>query len=1236
MAAISEKSYQNRKVASAKVGGATEEWLGMLRDRIKEVGDSPDKVFSAFDKDGDGELSFDDFKVSIDNEPLGLDADQVRKLFEFIADAKDKDITRKKFRDAIAPGIFGILPDDKQHMVLFYRQVSFVASSPLWEEILEEKGNLRLTVVTDWFTQPPEETLGTSSAKKLLITARRATAEFSHKEVFRMDDRANRARVEGILEKQEVGPNDLVDILLCRVSSEGKVDLSDFVGRATLNIRSIFKDKSDASELNLQLADKQGKGVANLTLDTGILDSLTALSKGGVGAVAASMSGVDWEASVTAKLSQLMGSKGISPAAAFASFDDNCDGEIDWAEFEAAIRNEPLQLDDAQRKRFFDYLCGGQKTIDLVTWKAKMSGSVVAASGVVSAQEAKNNILVMVKSAKVNESILKQRQIKYLCVRVDFTRKATGKLASTQVRPLKEGSTSVELNDRLTMPLKADSSDMEAASNRKHIIDALASKSQGDANIDVILVGLVDEGQGKRREMDLGVAPLDLKKLFRDGDDLEDFSLMPEHEGSSVGKIVLSLYFMQALRALNVNGKSATNVGAGAGSSGGGGAGAGGSGGGKGPGGEAGENKGAGSQGSSSSTAKSSSSSSGQNKAGTGQVALAFSQLRLEPLHALASDDKIKNLFLSANFMELLSSSRVAKSRSSPIALDDLRADKDKCKTLKHVVQLDVDDSLHAANRDALAKVFTNDENSRTGLLSLVLYRDLMSSEYNADGDTQVVARGVLSLNDMLHASLVEDEVKEVPLMDDAGALVAHCKVSMTFNKVSLAAVAGHTPFKQDELSHNLVVQMRQLQPTPRLRGVSSIAVAVKLQGAKEIVLGSKSRSIEMKDLTAGQLPRGDLCLNHKVLMPLASLADLRQSLLDVKTQSTLIKLMILNASDDSEIAECDIDLKKDVIDKRQDLSKHNVTFLDLDGSTSLAKGVVDVALMHAISPLRAASSAQAASEDISGASGSGGGKASRSPTEMSIVVDKLAVDHSILSDATIKKLLVQAQWLGVKEHRSIGLAPSATLPLKHEFVLDVASEHKGTTFKDLISQGLAKEARKGGAGNVQLSLVAQLDGASADKVLACGVIDISAFLFEQHTDGALDMYLVPGTTTDAAATAAASSGTKLSLAISFRKALGQIGVRLQERQAAASHVLDPRTQGIVERREGSQLAAKSEKESNLVLVVKGVELSNAALSSTKSEYAGPLFVAVDFFGDASSDDVAARGTDVCPHQTTS
>ena len=38
----------------------------------------------------------------------------------------------------------------------------------------------------------------------------------------------------------------------------------------------------------------------------------------------------------------------------------------------------------------------------------------------------------------------------------------------------------------------------------------------------------------------------------------------------------------------------------------------------------------------------------------------------------------------------------VAKSRSAPIALDDLRADKNKSKAIRHLVKLDVDDSLYA------------------------------------------------------------------------------------------------------------------------------------------------------------------------------------------------------------------------------------------------------------------------------------------------------------------------------------------------------------------------------------------------------------------------------------------------------------------------------------------------------------------------------------------------------------
>jgi hypothetical protein len=54
------------------VEGAEAEWLEMLRNKVKEVGHSADKVFLSFDKDADGELSFDDFKESMDGEQLGL------------------------------------------------------------------------------------------------------------------------------------------------------------------------------------------------------------------------------------------------------------------------------------------------------------------------------------------------------------------------------------------------------------------------------------------------------------------------------------------------------------------------------------------------------------------------------------------------------------------------------------------------------------------------------------------------------------------------------------------------------------------------------------------------------------------------------------------------------------------------------------------------------------------------------------------------------------------------------------------------------------------------------------------------------------------------------------------------------------------------------------------------------------------------------------------------------------
>ena len=50
------------------------------------------------------------------------------------------------------------------------------------------------------------------------------------------------------------------------------------------------------SELSLQLVNSEGKGVAKLTLDTGMIDSMRSLSAGGVGAVPSSMTAVDWYA----------------------------------------------------------------------------------------------------------------------------------------------------------------------------------------------------------------------------------------------------------------------------------------------------------------------------------------------------------------------------------------------------------------------------------------------------------------------------------------------------------------------------------------------------------------------------------------------------------------------------------------------------------------------------------------------------------------------------------------------------------------------------------------------------------------------------------------------------------------------------------------------------------------------------------------------------------------------------
>ena len=95
--------------------------------------------------------------------------------------------------------------------------------APMWEEISQEKGNMRFTIVTDWFSQTPDQTLPTSGAKVLCILANMASAEFGHKEIFRMDQPANRARVEAILEKASSSDEDKIVITLCKVTPEGTV-----------------------------------------------------------------------------------------------------------------------------------------------------------------------------------------------------------------------------------------------------------------------------------------------------------------------------------------------------------------------------------------------------------------------------------------------------------------------------------------------------------------------------------------------------------------------------------------------------------------------------------------------------------------------------------------------------------------------------------------------------------------------------------------------------------------------------------------------------------------------------------------------------------------------------------------------------------------------------------------------------------------------------------------------------
>ena len=114
-----------------------------------------------------------------------------------------------------------------------------------------------------------------------------------------MDSRVNRARIEAILANEASSAADMIEIILCKVTDSGTVLLDDYVAKASFDIRSILKDKADVSEMSLQLVNSEGKGVAKLTVDTGMYQSMTALNQSGVGAVASNLSAVDFVATST-------------------------------------------------------------------------------------------------------------------------------------------------------------------------------------------------------------------------------------------------------------------------------------------------------------------------------------------------------------------------------------------------------------------------------------------------------------------------------------------------------------------------------------------------------------------------------------------------------------------------------------------------------------------------------------------------------------------------------------------------------------------------------------------------------------------------------------------------------------------------------------------------------------------------------------------------------------------------
>ena len=131
--------------------------------------------------------------------------------------------------------------------------------------------------------------------------------------------------------------------------------------------------------------------------------------------------------------------------------------------------------------------------------------------------------------------------------------------------------------------------------------------------------------------------------------------------------------------------------------------------------------------------------------------------------------------------------------------------------------------------------------------------------------------------------------------------------------------------------------------------------------------------------------------MNHKVLLPLAKLAGLREALLDKNKKCVPVKLILLNAGDDSEVAECEIDLKKDALDKGEDMAKKDAVFFDnLDGTTKVARAVVDVAVLQAYNLVHIPAPSAAVGASTVG---------SKTPSEMVLVVEKVQVASALLAD---------------------------------------------------------------------------------------------------------------------------------------------------------------------------------------------------------------------------------------------